>query len=75
MAMVTAHPLLGVGLGNYVPVFWDYNVSNMKRAAPSHNMYLDLAAQMGLPSLLLYVAIFAVTWRGLRGSLGVSMPF
>lgn len=66
LAMVSAHPLLGVGLGNYVPAFWDYNVSNMKRAAPSHNMYLDLAAQMGTPALLIYIGVFAVTWRGLR---------
>ncbi len=65
-AMAMAHPLLGVGMGNYVHVFWDYNVSNMKRAAPSHNMYLDLAAQMGLPALLLYLATFGITWRQLR---------
>ncbi|HZI93061.1 MAG TPA: O-antigen ligase family protein [Patescibacteria group bacterium] len=66
LAMTTAHPLLGVGMGNYVPLFWDYNTSHMKRAAPSHNMYLDLTAQMGVPSLLIYLAVIGVTWRGLR---------
>lgn len=66
LSMTASHPLLGVGLGNYVPLFWEYNASHMKRAAPSHNMYLDLAAQMGLPSLLLYLAVIGVTWRGLR---------
>ena len=65
MAMSLDHPLLGVGLGNYVPVFSSYNVSNMKREAPAHNMYLDLAAQMGIPALLLYLTILAITWRGL----------
>ncbi|HKY34156.1 MAG TPA: O-antigen ligase family protein [Candidatus Polarisedimenticolia bacterium] len=65
-AMALDNPVTGVGLGNYVKVFWDYNVSNMKRAAPSHNMYLDLAAQMGLPALGLYLAILVVTWRGVR---------
>ena len=66
LSMTAAHPLLGVGLGNYVPLFWDYNASYMKRAAPSHNMYLDLAAQMGVPALLLYAAVLGVTWRSLR---------
>lgn len=65
IAMSMDHPLLGVGLGNYVSVFSSYNVSNMKREAPAHNMYLDLAAQMGLPALLLYLTILAITWRGL----------
>lgn len=65
MAMSLDHPLLGVGLGNYVAAFPDYNVSNMKREAPAHNMYLDLAAQMGLPALVLYLALLAITWRGL----------
>jgi len=65
VAMSLDHPLLGVGLGNYVAAFPDYNVSNMKREAPAHNMYLDLAAQMGLPALALYLALLAITWRGL----------
>lgn len=66
VAMAMAHPLLGVGLGNYVPAFPDYNVSNMRRPAPSHNMYLDLAAQMGLPALAIYLGILLTTWFGLR---------
>lgn len=66
VAMTLAHPMLGVGLGNYESVFRDYNVSNMKRVTPSHNMYLDLAAQMGTPALILYMGVFFITWRGLR---------
>ncbi len=66
LAMALDNPLTGVGLGNYVVNFWNYNVSNMRRAAPSHNMYLDLAAQMGLPALALYLAVLWITWRGLR---------
>lgn len=65
LAMTLDHPLLGVGLGNYVPVFSSYNVSNMRREAPAHNMYLDLAAQMGIPALLLYLTVLAITWRAL----------
>jgi putative inorganic carbon (HCO3(-)) transporter len=66
LAIALDHPLLGVGLGNFMQVFPDYNVSNMKAPFPAHNMYLDLAAQMGLPALLLYAGVFWLTWRGLR---------
>ncbi|HET6374249.1 MAG TPA: O-antigen ligase family protein [Candidatus Polarisedimenticolia bacterium] len=66
LAMAKDHPLLGVGLGNFVSSFRDYNVSNMKAPAPAHNMYVDMTAQMGVPALLLYVGVLGVTWRGLR---------
>ena len=65
LAMSLDHPVLGVGLGNYVSVFSTYNVSHMRREAPAHNMYLDLAAQMGFPALLVYLTILAITWRSL----------
>ena len=66
LAMAKDHPLLGVGLGNFMHVFPNYNVSNMKAPFPAHNLYLDLAAQMGLPALLLYAGVIWLTWRGLR---------
>ncbi|MFQ5700888.1 MAG: O-antigen ligase family protein [Acidobacteriota bacterium] len=66
MAMTRDHPLLGVGMGNYVAQFWNYNASGMKRAAPAHNMYLDLAAQMGIPALAIYLAMLLATWWSLR---------
>jgi O-antigen ligase len=34
---------------------------------PTHNMYVDLAAQMGLPALMLYLGILATIWLRLRG--------
>ena len=55
-----------MGLGNYESVFRDFNVANLKRVTPSQNMYLDLTAQMGTPSLILYLGVFFITWRGLR---------
>ncbi len=66
LAMALDHPLTGVGLDNYVPLFWRYNVANLKAATAAHNMYVDLAAQMGFPALVLYLAAFGLTWRGLR---------
>ena len=46
------HPLLGVGMGNYVLY------SNKEHA--SHNSYTQVAAEMGLGALLIYV-LFQVT--------------
>lgn len=60
------NPFFGVGLGNYLRSFERYDDQNLRRAMPAHNMYVDLAAQMGLPSLLLYLGILATTWWGLR---------
>jgi len=37
----------------------------MAEPQPAHNMYLDLAAQMGFPALFLYLLAFFLTWRRL----------
>lgn len=60
------NPFFGVGLGNYLRHFQAYDDQDIKRPMPTHNMYVDMAAQMGIPALLMYLAILGVTWRGLR---------
>ncbi len=60
------NPFFGVGLGNYLRHFEAYDDQDLKRPMPAHNMYVDLAAQMGLPSLALYLTLLATTWWGLR---------
>jgi len=66
---IATHPLLGVGLGNYVVVL-DEKVSAAKKGASAHNLYLDFAAEIGLVGLLFLIGIFAdilyaswLTWR------------
>ena len=58
LQMVADHPLLGVGIGCFNEVLARYEPQLRKRDA--HNTYLNLAAEMGLPGLLL--------WLGLVGS-------
>jgi O-antigen ligase len=55
---VAAHPLLGVGLGNYVVVL-DEKVSAAKKGASAHNLYLDFASEIGILGTLFLIGIFA----------------
>jgi len=89
--MVSDNPLLGVGIGNYVPVYPAYALPGWE--APmghAHNYYLNIAAEAGLVGLggylFLWGAIFWHGWRVYRGTeeqwrsitlgiLGVMMTF
>ena len=51
------HPWLGVGLGNFITVI-DEKVSAVKKGASAHNLYLDFAAEVGIPGALLLIAMF-----------------
>jgi len=50
------HPFLGVGLGNFVTVI-DEKVSAAKKGASAHNLYLDLATEIGIFGALIFIAI------------------
>jgi O-antigen ligase len=54
---IMAHPFLGVGIGNY-PIVLGEDISAAKRGASAHNLYLDVAAEMGIFALLILLAIF-----------------
>jgi len=51
------HPLLGVGLGNFISVIGE-KTSAVKKGASAHNLYLDFAAEIGVPGTLLLIAMF-----------------
>jgi len=52
------HPLFGVGMDNYILY------SNSNKA--THNAYTQVASEMGLAALLIYVALLWVPFGGLR---------
>jgi O-antigen ligase len=61
----------GVGFGDYEPAYPDYGLVNWPIAlGHAHNYYLNLAAETGLIGLLAYLilwaAVFWVTWRATR---------
>jgi O-antigen ligase len=63
--MIRDHPLIGVGQGQFRSRLNDYN-PDLQRQQIAHNAYLGIAAESGLPMLLLFLAIFAVSWSSTR---------
>ena len=55
--MIAHNPLTGVGLGNYKLKVAQYDTTGTVRLEPhiAHNAYLEIAAEMGIPALGLYV--------------------
>jgi len=75
--MIEAHPWTGVGFSNYQPVYEQYRLLNWPLPlGHAHNIYLNVAAETGLPGLLAYlglwVAVFALTIRALGWLSGVN---
>jgi O-antigen ligase len=57
--MVEQNPLSGVGLGNYKSVVSQYDTTGTVSSDPhiAHNGYLEVAAEMGIPSFLVYLGL------------------
>jgi len=54
--MVGDRPIVGVGAGNYPHATKNY--ARTKTRQPAHNNALDVAAEMGIPGVTLYLALF-----------------
>jgi O-antigen ligase len=67
LRMIEAHPLVGVGLGNFKPLMASYMAPgvNLKFASIAHNMFVEVAAELGLPALVTFLGIFWFTYRTL----------
>ena len=67
--MIEAHPIAGVGLGNFkqlMPVYMFLpEGTNADADTIAHNMFIEVAAELGLPALLIFLAIFWFTYRTL----------
>jgi O-antigen ligase len=75
LQMIREHPLVGVGLGNFKPLMGQYMDPGMRfdllpDAAEfrsiAHNGYIGVAAELGLPALLVYLAILVFSYRTLE---------
>ncbi|MEK7151214.1 MAG: O-antigen ligase family protein [Patescibacteria group bacterium] len=49
---IIKHPLLGVGIGNF-PVVVGEDLARAKAGSSAHNLYLHIAAELGIPALIL----------------------
>lgn len=64
-AMIKAHPFTGVGVGMYKPSMPRYN-PDFRGAVIGHNTYVEVAAELGLPALIVFLAILLASWRRAR---------
>ncbi len=64
--IVVDHPLFGVGLGAYTLANADYNPATGRK--DTHNTYLNVAAEAGLPGLILFVALVTNVLRSARNA-------
>jgi O-antigen ligase len=75
--MARYHPILGVGIGNYEPVYPGYALINWEEPlGHAHNFYLNLLAETGVIGLAAYgalwIVVFGLTWRVTRRAAGWS---
>jgi O-antigen ligase len=79
LQMIAAHPLLGVGAGNYLETMQLYDVTShwITRTfyAPVHNLYLYLAAESGIPALLFFLLFLFFLFRRVRKTLRFTNSF
>lgn len=68
LRMVARHPLMGIGLDNFKAVLPAYLEPGQNIDFIAHNTYVQMAAEMGLPGLLAFIWILAVTFRSLARS-------
>jgi len=73
--MFSDRPWLGVGIGNYEPVYPAYALPGWEEPlGHAHNYYLNIAAEAGLVGLAAYLvlwgAAFREAWKTVRGTGG-----
>jgi O-antigen ligase len=66
--MFAAHPVLGVGIGNYAVAYPAYALPNWSDPlGHAHNYYLNVAAEAGIIGLIAYLILWASAfWQGWR---------
>jgi O-antigen ligase len=69
LIMIEAHPLFGVGLEEFKTVAPKYDPALVKisgRSWVTHDTFLQIGSEAGLPALFLFLAMLWVAWRDCR---------
>ena len=66
LRMIRGHPVMGVGLGNFRRLVGQYEEPGATQQFVAHNTYVEVAAEMGLPALLVFLAILWLSYRTLE---------
>jgi putative inorganic carbon (HCO3(-)) transporter len=61
--MAMAHPLTGVGIGNFAPSFFSYVESFPGRDMTSHSTWFGVLGETGWPGLIVFIAMVAACFR------------
>lgn len=64
--MVSDHPLIGVGLGQFIPARQKYEEQGSGKVYIAHNAYLEYAAELGIPALCIFLWLLYATFRSLQ---------
>jgi len=71
---IKQHPFLGVGIGNF-PVVLGEDIFLAKAGSSAHNVYLQIAAEMGIPALLISIWLLVMFFKQLlRGYINEHDP-
>lgn len=65
LRMIEAHPVTGIGLGQFKPKMDIYADPGTRIDSIAHNTYLEIAAETGLPNFLVFMALLFFTYRSL----------
>lgn len=66
LMIIRDHPGLGVGINNMLLVLPRYGNENQEEQRVSHNSYLQVAVDAGIPALMLFLLMLGVTFWRLR---------
>jgi O-antigen ligase len=64
--MIQAHPWAGVGIGNFKPMMLQYREKGSTTDTIAHNAYVEIAAELGLPGLAVYLAMLGCAYQTLK---------
>ncbi len=61
LSMIKAHPVMGVGLNNHLIVAPEFDPDTYLLAMPTHNHYLVVASETGIPGLVFFLGFIFLT--------------
>ena len=70
--MVAAHPVLGIGVNNFVSMFPRYKPADYPDNRYAHNSFLQMAAEVGIPGVLIFILFLFFIFKNSLGALNRS---
>jgi hypothetical protein len=61
LSMIQEHPVMGVGLNNHLIVAPEFDPDTYLLAMPTHNHYLIVASEIGIPGLVFFLGFISIT--------------